>query len=231
MIKPYLKEIENLDFLTSKSNFHIKNWQDSKDLNYSIKLLLENIFSQFEDGISRQNIIDSLKLTDDPNFLIKGFLMTMIWGHGYSKKDKNSKSDNRGPWKVSKMLLDFPNKILSLKKIFDYLNQSQLRNACLEFASFERCKISFYSKYLYFLGKSINPLKYPLIFDARVATTMIKLEMKDISLCELVEIKPNQNVDSYLSYVERIQNLALDYRLEADNIEYFLFKGINFPTH
>lgn len=146
--------------------------------------------------------------------------MTMIWGHGYSE---HGRADNRGPWKVNKMFAEFDNAISILENSKNHLLKNDLISAHLAFENMERCRVNFFSKYLYFLGRALEMKKYPLIFDARVAKSIGQLNMINCNLFEILDVQPKQDSVSYKNYVNEIHKLADEINVQAENIEYFLF--------
>jgi hypothetical protein len=90
----------------------------------------------------------------------------------------------------------------------------------------QRCRVNFFSKYLYFLGRSLNMTRYPLIFDARVAKTIGRLTSTNPSLFSIIDIQPKQDPISYNNYVTEVHNIANDLNVDSEKIEYFLFNGI-----
>lgn len=90
----------------------------------------------------------------------------------------------------------------------------------------ERCRVNFFSKFLYFLGRANNMKRYPLIFDARVAKTIGQLTSTNPNLFSIIDIQPKQDPESYNNYVTEIHNIANTINVESEKIEYFLFNGI-----
>jgi hypothetical protein len=147
----------------------------------------------------------------------------MVWGHGFSE---HGRADNRGPWKVSQMLSNFDNTIVVLENAKNHLLLNNIQSAHSSFDSMQRCRVNFFSKYLYFLGRSLNMTRYPLIFDARVAKTIGKLTSTNPGLFSIIDIQPKQDPISYNNYVTEIHNIANDLNVDSEKIEYFLFNGI-----
>ena len=220
-IEPYIDSIRETSPLSLKTLYKKEHWlshqyHDSLIVNY-----IENISEEYSSGISRNDIIKYL--SNQNNSLVQGFLMTMIWGHGYTE---HTKADNRGPWKVSQMLPNLNGSEKKLEKVKKLLLDNDLIEACNLFEDMKRCKISFYSKFLYFLGKGISMSNYPLIFDARVGKTIGQLISTDQQMFSILEVRQSQDPKAFKIYVERIHELSKLYNVEADNIEFFLFKGI-----
>lgn len=217
----YLNEIKDLNPLEQRLFYNQKHWLEFDFNNQKVKNSLIFITENYTNGISRNEIIEYFK--KDNSSLLIGFLMTMIWGHGYSK---HGRADNRGPWKVNKMLSSFEDAMIILQNSKNHLLNNDYIKAHLSFDKMERCRVNFFSKYLYFLGRSLNIEIYPLIFDARVAKSIGQLNMTDSNLFDIIDIQPKQDSLSYQNYVNEIHKLATEMNVQAENIEFFLFNGI-----
>lgn len=220
-IEPYIDSIRNSSPLLIKTHFKEENWLNQSYQDLSIVHYIESISQKYSNGISRNDIINYL--SNKNSSLVQGFLMTMIWGHGYTE---HTKADNRGPWKVSQMLGNLKIAEKRLEDVKSSLLDNDLIKACNYFEGMNRCRISFYSKFLYFLGKGISMTNYPLIFDARVGRTIGQLISNDQQMFSVLEVRQSQDPFAFKIYVEKIHELSKAYNVEADNIEFFLFKGV-----
>lgn len=220
-LQPYINDIRELAPLNVEASFIPEHWQNYKYQNVTIVDDIYSIINDHPNVISRQDIITYLSRPD--RTLQKGFLMTMIWGHGFGQ---NGRPDNRGPWKVDQMLADFKLSQIMLNAANNGLMVNDIISAHKAFDKMSRCGISFFSKFLYFLGRAIGMINYPLIFDARVAKTLAQLTSTNPQIFSILSFMPNQDALAYSIYVSEIHNIARQYSIEADKIEYFLFKGI-----
>ena len=218
---PYLDTINNLNPLGQRLYFNPDHWLNFNYNNALVTGDMTFISANYQNGISRQDIINYFK--QENSTLLRGFLLTMVWGHGFSE---HGRADNRGPWKVSQMLSNFNNTILILENAKNFLKQDNIQDAHLSFDTMQRCRVNFFSKYLYFLGRSINMKRYPLIFDARVAKTIGQLTSTNPNLFSILDIQPKQDPISYNNYVTEIHRIASELNVESEKIEYFLFNGI-----
>ena len=200
-----------------------KDWKESRFFNDEIKGIISEMLTHVENEVSRQKVIDQIRkgLGGDP---IPGFILTMIWGFG--------SNDNRGPSRLSKMLKDLPGVRKILQAAVSALgnNEIEMAHGCFINgikSTIDRLGISFSSKYLYFAGKALAMEKYPLIFDARVAYSLVALsrppDEPGISPLRFVSIQPKSNWSSYKTYLEMMYDQAAKLDLEADQIELFLF--------
>jgi hypothetical protein len=217
---PYLDSIKDLRPLEQTLNFNPDHWIQ---YNYNNELVTNDmnfIAQNYPNGISRQDIISYF--TKENSTLIRGFLLTMVWGHGFSE---HGRADNRGPWKVSQMINDLDKTIMILEDAKNNLLNDNIQLAHSSFRKMDRCRVSFFSKYLYFLGRSLKMTHYPLIFDARVANTIGQLISKNPNLYKFISSnhQPKQDRLSYNNYVMEIHRIANELNVESEQIEYFLF--------
>lgn len=219
-LKPFVKDITVLNPMSQRLYFHPNHWQDFNYPNIHLKNEMNFIVDRFGNSITRQDIIQLLR--DDESSLIRGFLLTMIWGHGYPE---NGKADNRGPWKVSQMLNNHDESLTLLETVKNHLMSNNIKSAHLAFKKMERCRVNFFSKYLYFLGRSLNMQQYPLIFDARVSKSIPLITSNHPELLAIIDFQPKQDPDSYDHYVREIHKVANRIDVDADKIELFLFNG------
>ena len=103
---------------------------------------------------------------------------------------------------------------------------------------------NFFTKYLYFLGKSVDEKRpeknnyYPLIYDDRVATAFVKIAVESDNNSNKVEPHPLELVTAharparyaYMNYMRFAANQALVIDCELDKIEYFMFRHENWKN-
>jgi hypothetical protein len=217
---PYLESIKDLKPLEQTLKFNPDHWSQYNYNNVLVTNDMEFIAQNYPKGISRQDIISYF--SKEGSTLIRGFLLTMVWGHGFSE---HGKADNRGPWKVSQMISNLDNTIIILENAKEYLKNDNIQLAHSSFRKMDRCRVSFFSKYLYFLGRSLKMTHYPLIFDARVAKTIVQLISKNPEMYTFINTnhQPRQDRVSYNNYVMEIHRIANELNVESEKIEYFLF--------
>ena len=218
---PYLDSIKDLRPLEQTLKFNPDHWSQ---YNYNNELVTNDmnfIAQNYQNGISRKDIINYF--SEENSTLIRGFLLTMVWGHGFSE---HKGADNRGPWKVSQMINDLDKTIMILEDARNNLLNDNIQLAHSSFLKMDRCRVNFFSKYLYFLGRSLKMINYPLIFDARVAKTIGKLISTNHNLYSILDINPKQDAFSYNNYVIEIHKIAIELNVDSEKIEYFLFNGI-----
>lgn len=201
-----IKAIQKLNPNTdSKFKYDINVWSK---LNKDYKYLVEDFENDY---ISRQDVIDAYKkyFTDSSQNALRPFLLTMIWGfynNGY------------GTYRTNKYIESDEN-IGIIKKAIESDNLED------SFQSFNKIKglgISYITKILYFMTKAKSADNYALIFDARVANSLIKLTAP-VELFEIVRVEPRPSFSNYQKYNKLIHNLANQIQVEADQIELYLF--------
>ncbi len=217
-IKPYLSQIQACNPLSQHLYYNSEMWVKYKFENPNIPTKILFITKKYPKSISRENIIDYLRSPEKE--LLTGFLMTMIWGHGASE---HGKMDNRGPYKVNIMTSDIANTYNVLENCYTALINNDIKSAFESFNTMKKIKVNFFSKFLYFLGRSLNIEKYPLIFDARVASAMCKLNSIDNGIFNILTIAPGQKYVSYESYMNIMHELSISNIVDAEKIEYYLF--------
>jgi hypothetical protein len=148
------------------------------------------------------------------------FLMVMLWGYG---ADEGGKSDARGRWRVAQMTKDCGKLRETLCKARDWICQNKIEKAYNEFR-IPWCGPNFFTKYFYFIGKSLDQQKYPLIYDDRVATGLVKLNLCSDKPLEFVTIQTKRKADAYVKYVDMIHGWSVYLGCKADQVELFLFE-------
>jgi hypothetical protein len=220
-IQPYLNEITQLLPMNQDLTYNPNHWLNYNFANPNIAPRIQFIVMNYPNLISRNDIISYLRSTEMD--LLTGFLLTMIWGHGAGP---HGNMDNRGPYKVNEMTLDIANTNFILTNCHHALNRNDILTAFNSFGPMSRIRVNFFSKFLYFLGKALNLERYPLIFDARVASTMCRLNSLNTNIFQLLTIAPGQDYLTYESYLNIIHNESQLYNIDADKIEYFLFLNV-----
>jgi hypothetical protein len=177
----------------------------------------KKLIIDFEDKeITRQDVINAYKkyyLGNDG--AMKAFLLTMIWGFadtGYGTYRTNnyiSSEENR----------EIIEKALNAIKKND---QNSLKNAFEKLKTIKGLGVSYLTKILYFATRAIDQDNYALIFDIRVASSLIKLTTPK-EIYEIVNIGPSSKFKDYQNFNSLIHKLAKDNNVEAEQLEMYLF--------
>jgi hypothetical protein len=214
----YKDEILKSQSLNQRLYYVQSHWLGYDYGNTALSKDISFICSRFNDGISRAEVIKFMQQPDTS--LRQGFLLSMIWGHGSSK---HGRADNRGPWKVGLMAKDLQLLDEVLLKSRDLMLLGNIQGAHEVFKPISRCRVNFFSKFLYFMGRAEGISHYPLIFDARVAQSMIKISLSNTIAHNLVLVSPKQDALSFKMYVDMIHEQANKIDVSPEEIEYFLF--------
>lgn len=175
----------------------------------------------FTTGLGKRNKIsrcDILKYLCSPNPDYEAaFLMVMIWGYGPA---------GYGPSRVGAM---FHHKAFTsiIKSTVSHLvaNPIKLRQAYRECGRLPNLGPNFFSKFFYFVGRAKGLPQYPLIFDDRVATALVKLHACCSVLDDMTSIHAKRNYNAYERYVNLLHDWATHLGCDADQIELFLFNN------
>lgn len=209
MIEEYIENIKNLNPVPENQGFKflLKNWEG----HIEDKSVLSNVAQLDGQDINRQMVVEAYrKYFNDKKDVSVPFLYTMIWGFGNAgygafRTNKYLSSENKG----------------FIIKALDFVDNEQIEKAFEELNNIKGMGISFASKVLYFAGKAKDIKGYPLIFDNRVAHSLVSILSKEVA--EMLNISPKVQWKTYNNYNEMLHNWADKYSLKADWIELFLF--------
>ena len=207
MIKPYISEIKSIKNDESEFKYKTSVWS-------KLRPELKKEVLDFENNpISRSHVLEAYKdYFDNRVNIIRPFLLTMIWGF----------SDNGyGTYRTNKYLSNLENHKL-IQTAFEAVNKEEIEKAFRALKKIEGLGISYISKILYFAGRAKGIKNYPLIYDIRVARSLLMLSTpKDV--VELLEVYPSSKFKDYEKYNKMIHGWAEQYNLNAECIEIFLF--------
>jgi hypothetical protein len=190
-----------------------KQFKNSKVLKKRLSVIEDNLGSDF----CREDLASFYRSRND---IETKFLATMIWGH---EAPPGGRRDNRGPWKVLQMFKSL-NRNRNLLSSISINSDSKLTDAYrLMDKNINRCGPSFFTKHFYFLGRSRNHSRYPLIFDNRVALGIVKLFSAGGLTHNMVTVGAATRPDAYIDYLNFAYDQASRIGCEAEQIEYFLF--------
>ena len=163
--------------------------------------------------IDRNDVIKSFQdYFDGQCEVLKPFLLTMLWGFaetGYGNYRTN-------------LYISTPENIDLIKSAVD---AARLANYERGFKLLKKIKflgVSYITKVLYFASKAANHTNFCLIFDIRVATSLIQLTTPR-EIYQLVDIYPSSKFQDYQAYNNLLHQIALENSLQADDVEFFLF--------
>ena len=175
---------------------------------------LSDLSSLHNKGISRNTIIKVYKdfYSEKTKKPLTPFLITMICGYD---------SSGFGLFRVNRFVTSKNESLIG-----DALTAVKEHDIKKGFALLMKIKglgVSFVSKVLYFAARAAGMKQYPLIFDIRVANNLVNLST-DGELNGMVSAQPTKNFKGYNAYNSMIHNMAKKMGLEAEDVEYFIFK-------
>lgn len=207
-IENYIEKIKQIDTLNdSKFKYNTERWKFlNEDLKHSIL--------DFEDTeISRNDIINAFRDYFAGHIEFKRpFALTMIWGYA---------DTGYGTYRTNKYYESELNQNL-VKSSFKSIQNNNLRKAYKELLKIKGLNISYISKLMYFATKARSIKDYFLIFDMRVARSIIKLSCPK-EVYDLVQITPSKKYEDYKKYNELVHYISRKHNIEAEAIEMFLF--------
>jgi hypothetical protein len=222
----YKEEIIKSNPLKQRQLYKYERWVKwlSEVDNHSLLKELNEVHITFKGLISRKDLIlfsKNFGVKPSKEHSIKCFLACMMWGYGgNTEKD----IDHRGPFRVKQMFKSSDNVSTIIHQAFCSINEGNIEKAFSELTSIKGLSISFLSKFLYFISRAFNIKEYALIFDVRVAQSLIKLTSTREDFIDIVTISPSVKYSDFQKYLDFAHNLANEYSCEAENIEFFLFE-------
>src|SRR5690606_17962394 len=105
--------------------------------------------------------------------------------------------------------------ILNIKMAFDAIKQNDLKLAYDSLNRIKGLNISYISKVLYFATRACSYREYALIFDIRVARSLVKLSVPS-NVFEIIEIFPSTKFKHYVIYNDMMHKYARELDVEAD---------------
>ena len=202
------------DILSSKSKvdssgcmYHAETWS-------KLSIAQKKVIADFkEKTITRAHIIKAYKdYYKNGTDVLRPFLLTMIWGFA---------DTGYGTHRTKKYIDSKPNLKL-IKESIDAVKEKDIESAFAKLKKIKGLGISYISKVLYFASKAANHKDYVLIFDIRVARSLININT-DKEIAKLVNIYPSDKYEDYVAFNKLMHDLAKKYKVDADVIELFLF--------
>jgi hypothetical protein len=212
-------------------SYDIKHWK--KWVKSVLDSELKEIHSKFSGKISREDLFNYAILAKENKLEIHFFLACMIWGYGENEGESKKNSDSRGAYRIEKMFKDEVNskKIRELiKESFDYLCKNDIEKAFYKLSEIKGLSISFLSKFIYFVTRGLNLNKFGLIYDKRVAVSLVRLNSINEEITNIVNINPSIEYEHFEKYINMIHEIASRLECNADSIELYLFEQATVKT-
>jgi hypothetical protein len=149
------------------------------------------------------------------------FLAAMMWGY---EAPADSKRAGYGPWRVNEMFggEDNMDRFLVRLSVGSYNQIAQAYEALM--GKLPWCGPNFFTKHLYFLGRSSDANPMPLIFDNRVAEGIAALLRSVSPAMGALRVSPSTTVEAYLSYLRYVHHQAELTGASPEQIELYLFQ-------
>jgi len=204
----YLPQISQLNPLeNSKFEYKTKTWSK---LNNNLKAHLFPFENNF---ISRKDVVDSfIKYYEGNLDFMVPFGLTMVWGFadtGYGTHRTNK-------------YCELESNRINVQNSFEYIKNNEIEKAYRELQNINGLNISYISKLLYFATRAMGTENYCLIYDIRVAKSLVKLSCPP-EIYEILDIKPSKKFHHYRQYNELMHSLSLEHNVSAESLEIFLF--------
>ena len=183
---------------------------------------VQRLAKKFRGEISRDKVVKCApKAKPTQQQLRRLFIATMMWGYnkiGY------------GPSRTSEMLNSHGLEE-ALSAAYGHIIAGEWQAAISDCAVIQQCGVSFFSKFLYFVGRAYETETMPLILDALVCDELYRCAKK---LARKVASKKRTDrrgfitefrtyKDGYALYVEVINQWAHHLKVKPDQLEFFLF--------
>lgn len=167
--------------------------------------------------ITRQNIIDCYRdyLTGKTESFIKPFLLTMVWGFadtGYGNHRTNIYLSNDVNIKLMEESIQFIRKG----------DKEGIEKAFKTLKKIKGLGISYITKVLYFATKAKGIAEYSLIFDIRVAASLVKLTAPK-EIYSVVSIQPSSKYKDYKTFNNIMHATSKKFSISAEQLEMYLF--------
>lgn len=209
--------IRGLNVDEHRTAIHYAHWVDTFKSAPHLLDLIDGIKDGLGDSWKRSDLTQYYARADVP--VEQKFVAAMVWGHEAAAEGRR---DNRGPWKVTTMFKDAA-RLKAVLRGIDVGSDPGIEAAYKQFKDIPRCGTSFLTKHLYFLGRAAGGRYYPLIFDNRVAGGLLKLQVTNPLVLEMVDVGVARTPRAYLAYLQLARQVAGRAQCEMDQVEYFLF--------
>lgn len=182
---------------------------------YQLPAERKDLLSDYEGKeLKRGDIVSAYKSYFNGNGkYINAFLLTMIWGFG---------DTGYGAFRTNNLISTAENLQL-IKRGIDLAKEDNLEIAFQSLMKIKGLGISYATKVLYFATRAAHKQEYALIFDNRVAQSLVRLYANN-EIAAILNVSPSSKFEDYQHYIRLIHRLAKQHGVEADAIELFLFE-------
>jgi hypothetical protein len=206
-LRKYIEQIKQLEPMTTGFMYKPHKWNK---LSPNHRSLIQDFEGK---TITRADVIKAYeKYYQDGTDVMIPFLLTMVWGFadtGYGTHRTNNYISN-------------PENIDLIKQGIDAAQGNNFKTAFKALKQIEGLGVSYLTKVLYFATKGAGIKNYALIYDIRVASSLIQLSTPT-EIFEIVSVSPSSKYENFVKYNTLVHALGSKYQVEADAIELFLF--------
>ena len=208
-IERYLSVIKKINTLEdSKFEYKSSKW---KNLNPEYKIYIKDFENK---DISRNDVIYSFQEFYDRKITWqKPFLLTMVWGFA---------DTGYGTYRTNNYINSEVNHNL-IEKALEYISNEQFELSYKTFKMIKGLNISYISKIMYFATRACGYKNYFLIYDIRVAKSLIMLTSLP-EIAEIVVVNPSSKFKHYNLYNKLIHRVSRENNIDSEALEMFLFE-------
>lgn len=208
MIKAYVSQIAALKPEGTGCIYKTSVW---KNLSVAHKALV----CDYEDkDVTRADVLKAYQSYYDGNDdYLRAFLLTMIWGFEYT---------GYGTFRTNNYITN-PENAEIIRTALEAVGQYEVEKAFRALKRIKGLGISYISKVLFFATKAKEISAYCLVFDIRVARSLVMLSAPAY-VNDIITVMPSDKWKDYRKYNELMYKLAEQYQLSAESIELFLFE-------
>lgn len=208
-LSKYKNEIKKLNPLKDSKFLYDKNkWSE---LNTTERELIMEFEGKY---ICRGDVVKAYRdYYSGKRELIRAILLTMVWGFANS---------GYGPYRTREYISK--DNCSSIDCALKILKKGELEKAFEKLKHIKGLGISYISKILYFASRAYKLEEYALIFDRKVASSLLKLSTEK-KVSDILIVSPSSKFSDYNKYLDLIHVNAKRLEVDADSIEMFLYIG------
>lgn len=201
-------------------------WIKAADSSSTMAEALAALHKTSPSGLSRETVVTLYRTAESGTGKQKhvAFLSAMVWGYS---SEEGKRSDSRGPSRVREMFDRVgtapADDALWVPKDLSTLDGIEAAYRAIRKAKIRKLGPNFFTKHLYFRGKAQDLPRYPVIFDARVATGLVAAGFSGPLPLHCFSIDTQTKPSAYRAYVDYIWHEAERRKLTPEQLELELF--------
>ena len=207
-LEKYIRQIKQMKPMEAGFMYNATTWSK---LSEHHKFLIRDFEGKM---ITRADVIKAYKKYYNHGIdIVIPFLLTMVWGFA---------DTGYGTHRTNNYISNFEN-LDWIKQGIDAVKKEEIKEAFKSLKKIKGLGVSYITKVLYFASKGANLKNYALIYDIRVASSLIRLTTPK-EIFEIVSVSPSSKYENIKRYNSLLQQQAKKYNVEADAIELFLYE-------